>query len=103
MSGSIGNVPAMKFDVGQTIGGYEFLDLLDSSPTGVTYKVRNVLVKRVEVLKVLPKPGFPFWPWHGHRIHPRCAEYHVFWVRDINVGACGVVFFCGVFPCVCIR
>ena len=23
-------------------------------------------------------PGFPFWPWHGHRIHPRCAEYHVF-------------------------
>ena len=24
------------------------------------------------------KPGFPFWPWHGHRIHPRCAEYHVF-------------------------
>ncbi len=24
------------------------------------------------------QPGFPFWPWHGHRIHPRCAEYHVF-------------------------
>ena len=24
------------------------------------------------------RPGFPFWPWHGHRIHPRCAEYHVF-------------------------
>ncbi len=24
------------------------------------------------------EPGFPFWPWHGHRIHPRCAEYHVF-------------------------
>ena len=24
------------------------------------------------------KPGFPFWPWYGHRIHPRCAEYHVF-------------------------
>ena len=55
MSGSIGNLPVMKFDVGQTIGGYEFLDLLDSSPTGVTYRVRNVLVKRLEVLKVLPK------------------------------------------------
>ena len=55
MSGSIGNLPVMKFDVGQTIGGYEFLDLLESSPTGVTYKVRNVLVKRLEVLKVLPK------------------------------------------------
>ena len=24
------------------------------------------------------EPGFPFWPWYGHRIHPRCAEYHVF-------------------------
>ena len=23
-------------------------------------------------------PGFPFWPWYGHRIHPRCSEYHVF-------------------------
>ena len=55
MSGSIGNVQGMKFDVGQTVGGYEFLDLLDSSPTGVTYRVRNVLVKRLEVLKVLPK------------------------------------------------
>ena len=24
------------------------------------------------------KPGFPFWPWHGESIHPRCPEYHVF-------------------------
>ena len=55
MSGSIGNVQAMKFEVGQTVGGYEFLDLLDSSPTGVTYKVRNVLVKRLELLKILPR------------------------------------------------
>ena len=23
-------------------------------------------------------PGFPFWPWHGHSVHPRCPEYHVF-------------------------
>ena len=23
-------------------------------------------------------PGFPFWPWHGESIHPRCPEYHVF-------------------------
>ena len=28
--------------------------------------------------KESPEPGFPFWPWYGHRIHPRCAEYHVF-------------------------
>ena len=25
-----------------------------------------------------PKPGFPFWPWHGESIPPRCPEYHVF-------------------------
>ncbi len=24
------------------------------------------------------QPGFPFWPWHGESIHPRCPEYHVF-------------------------
>ena len=22
--------------------------------------------------------GFPFWPWHGDSIPPRCPEYHVF-------------------------
>ena len=30
------------------------------------------------ILGGLFKPGFPFWPWHGHSIHPRCPEYHVF-------------------------
>ena len=24
------------------------------------------------------EPGFPFWPWHGHSVHPRCPEYDVF-------------------------
>ena len=23
-------------------------------------------------------PGFPFWPWHGHSIHRRRPECHVF-------------------------
>ena len=23
------------------------------------------------------KPGFPFWPWHGHSIHPLRSEQHV--------------------------
>ena len=41
-------------DVGQTIGGYEVVALLGASPTGVKYKVRNVLMHRLEVLKVLP-------------------------------------------------
>ena len=45
----------MRFEIGETVSGYEFLAVLDTSETGVTYKVRNVLVKRLEVLKVLPK------------------------------------------------
>ena len=45
----------MKFEVGQTVGDYEFIDLLESSKSGVTYKVRNVLAQRFEALKVLPK------------------------------------------------
>ena len=45
----------MKFEIGQTVGGYEFLAVLDTSESGVTYKVRNILVKRLEALKVLPK------------------------------------------------
>ncbi len=44
----------MKFDVGQTVGGYEVVAVLGASPTGVKYKVRNVLMHRLEVLKVLP-------------------------------------------------
>ena len=23
------------------------------------------------------EPGFPFWPWHGHSIHPLRSEQHV--------------------------
>ncbi len=45
----------MAFGIGQTIGDYEFLDILESSKNGVTYKVRNVLAQRFEALKVLPK------------------------------------------------
>ena len=45
----------MAFGIGQTAGDYEFLDVLESSKSGVTYKVRNVLAERFEALKVLPK------------------------------------------------
>lgn len=45
----------MKFESGQTVGDYEFIDVLDSSKTGVAYKVRNVLAQRFELLKILPK------------------------------------------------
>ena len=30
------------------------------------------------ILDQLPsEPGFPFWPWHGHSIHPLRSEQHV--------------------------
>ena len=36
--------------------------------------------KEVEQMEKSPpyQPGFPFWPWHGRSIHPRCPEDHVF-------------------------
>ena len=30
-----------------------------------------------EVWPVDLQPGFPFWPWHGHSIHPLRSEQHV--------------------------
>lgn len=47
----------MSFELGQTVGGYEFIDVLERSKAGVTYKVRNILLQRFEALKVLP-PGW---------------------------------------------
>jgi serine/threonine protein kinase len=46
----------MAMTLGQTVGDYEIIDILESSKEGVTYKVRNVLVERLEALRVLPKP-----------------------------------------------
>jgi len=43
----------MAFEIGKTIGQYEFIDVLDSSKNGITYKVRNTLADRFEALKVL--------------------------------------------------
>src|SRR5258708_3173247 len=45
----------MVMKPGQNVGDYEVIDLLESSHEGVTYKVRNVLVERFEVLRILPK------------------------------------------------
>jgi len=44
----------MSFELGQTVGAYEFIDVLARSKAGVTYKVRNVPLQRFEALKVLP-------------------------------------------------
>jgi serine/threonine protein kinase len=45
----------MPIETGQTLGDYEVIDLVESSKTGVTYKVRNALLQRIEALRVLPK------------------------------------------------
>jgi serine/threonine-protein kinase len=44
----------MKFSVGQTLGGYEFVDVLDTPVFGNSYKVRNLAQNRLESLKALP-------------------------------------------------
>jgi serine/threonine-protein kinase len=45
----------MAFEIGQKVGGFEFLAALEDSATGVSYKVRNLLADRLEVLKVVPR------------------------------------------------
>jgi serine/threonine-protein kinase len=45
----------MVIKPGNIVGDYEVIDLLESSHEGVTYKVRNVLVQRLEALRVLPR------------------------------------------------
>ena len=40
--------------------------------------LRLIEEARARGLDVTTDPGFPFWPWHGHSVHPRCPEYHVF-------------------------
>ena len=45
----------MGFEIGKTLAGYQILEVLGGSKTGVAYKVRNVFAQRFEVLKLLPK------------------------------------------------
>ena len=44
----------MGFEIGKTVAGYEIVELLGSSATGIAYKVRNVFSQRFEILKILP-------------------------------------------------
>ena len=44
----------MSIHPGQRVGDYEILDFLGNSKEGVTYKVRNVILQRFEILRVLP-------------------------------------------------
>ena len=45
----------MAFQLGKTIGGYEFLEELETKSAGLTFKVRNEIAGRLEVLKVLSR------------------------------------------------
>src|SRR4051812_44086573 len=45
----------MAIQVGERIGDYEIIELLDSSRKDLTFKVRNVALERFEALRVLPK------------------------------------------------
>jgi serine/threonine-protein kinase len=45
----------MSIYPGQKAGDYEILEVLENSKEGVAYKVRNVILQRLEVLRVLPK------------------------------------------------
>ncbi len=44
----------MRFEIGKTYGGYEFLDTLGSSKTVLAYRVRNLEEQRTELLRILP-------------------------------------------------
>jgi len=45
----------MEFQVGETHAGYEFLDVLKRTKSGIEFKVRNTLVGRVEALRTIPE------------------------------------------------
>lgn len=47
----------MQFEIGRTYEGFEFLDALGSSKKVLAYRVRNVLARRIELLRILPEIG----------------------------------------------
>jgi serine/threonine-protein kinase len=45
----------MGFEIGQKAGVYEVVGILDNARSGRTYKVRNSVAERFELLRILPK------------------------------------------------
>ena len=56
----------------QTLRTRIFLSLSDDASA----KIASELCGQVAKIKE-SYPGFPFWPWHGHSIHPLRSEQHV--------------------------
>jgi serine/threonine-protein kinase len=48
---------SMSFGLGQTYSGYEFLSVANKTRTTVSYRVRNTLADRIELLHVLSQAG----------------------------------------------
>jgi eukaryotic-like serine/threonine-protein kinase len=44
----------MSFEIGQTAGVYQFVGIEDNPRSGRTYKVRNAIASRLELLRILP-------------------------------------------------
>jgi serine/threonine protein kinase len=47
----------MRFEIGKTYGGYEFLDTLGAEKTVLAFRVRNLAAQRTELLRILPDPS----------------------------------------------
>jgi len=47
----------VAFELGKTYGDYEVIDVETSSRTGVAYRVRNLTLNRIELMRVLSRPG----------------------------------------------
>lgn len=76
----------MAFRVGQTVGGYRFLRVLDSDGPAMIYEVENEVAGRREILKLLPR-GFEEdrdrvdrflreAKIHSRLSHPNIAEFY---------------------------
>ena len=64
----------MHFEIGQKIGGYEIVEIIDTDASGVTFKVRNVLAQRFD-------QDFRFGSSDGTRLHPHPAKRNHFSTR----------------------
>ncbi len=76
----------MSFVLGRTVGGYEFLDIINSSKTQISYRVRNALTGRVEMLRILQE-GLQHdqlrverflreMKLHSHLVHANIVAFH---------------------------
>src|ERR1700687_1312146 len=45
----------MSFEIGHRVGVYEFVGIQDTSRSGRTYRVRNAVADRLELLRILPR------------------------------------------------